>query len=172
VDAESDSLCVPRFPPACGDSAEQLELAEVCHLKQRYAAAARFFADAYASQPQLSAVSAAGQRYSAACAAALAGCGQGRDAASLDAKDRSRLRSQALAWLRTDLTALQDLLPKAPKQARSSFGQTLGHWQTDPDLACVRDQAALAKLPEAERKEWANLWTEVAALSVKASSKK
>jgi hypothetical protein len=51
-------------------------------------------------------------------------------------------------------------------------GQTLLHWQTDPDLAGVRDQALLAKLPEAERQEWAKLWAEVAALLVKAGPKK
>ena len=39
--------------------------------------------------------------------------------------------------------------------------QTLQHWKVDPDLAGVRDAAALAKLPEAERKEWRTLWAEV-----------
>ena len=31
----------------------------------------------------------------------------------------------------------------------------------DPDLAGVRDVAALAALPEAERDEWRALWVEV-----------
>ena len=52
------------------------------------------------------------------------------------------------------------------------MGQTLLHWQTDPDLAGVRDKSALAKLPEAERPEWAKLWADVAALLVKAGPKK
>ena len=38
------------------------------------------------------------------------------------------------------------------------------HWQNDGDLAGIRDEAALAKLPEAERKEWQGLWGDVKAL--------
>jgi hypothetical protein len=36
--------------------------------------------------------------------------------------------------------------------------KTLHHWQQDSDLAGVRDPAALAKMPEAERAEWQKLW--------------
>jgi hypothetical protein len=39
----------------------------------------------------------------------------------------------------------------------------------DPDLAGVRDLGALAKLPEAERTEWATLWGEVGGLLAKAA---
>src|SRR5215472_4056243 len=42
-------------------------------------------------------------RYNAANAAALAGCGQGEDAAKLNDNERTRLRQQALTWLRADL---------------------------------------------------------------------
>jgi hypothetical protein len=34
-------------------------------------------------------------------------------------------------------------------------------WETDPDLSSVRDPAALAKLPEAERQKWQKLWQDV-----------
>jgi hypothetical protein len=44
------------------------------------------------------------------------------------------------------------------------------HWQSDPDLACVRDQAALDNLPEAERKRWQELWGDVATLGDQASA--
>jgi hypothetical protein len=44
----------------------------------------------------------------------------------------------------------------------------LKHSQQDSDLASVRDAAALAKLPEAERAEWNKLWAEVEALLKKA----
>ena len=40
----------------------------------------------------------------------------------------------------------------------------LSHWKVDPDLVSIRDPAALAKLPEAERQEWQKLWSEVDAL--------
>ena len=38
------------------------------------------------------------------------------------------------------------------------------HWQEDPDFAGVRDTAAVAKLPEAERAAWQTLWADVAEL--------
>jgi hypothetical protein len=37
----------------------------------------------------------------------------------------------------------------------------LRHWQKDTDLAGVREQRALAKLPDAERKQWQQFWGEV-----------
>jgi hypothetical protein len=43
------------------------------------------------------------------------------------------------------------------------------HWLGDPDFAGVRDAQALAKLPEEERKDWLQLWEEVAALRHKAA---
>ena len=38
------------------------------------------------------------------------------------------------------------------------------HWQKDPDLAGIRDQEALAKLPPEERAAYERLWADVAAL--------
>ena len=46
--------------------------------------------------------------------------------------------------------------------------RTLKHWQEDTDLVGLRDAAALAKLPEAERAEWQKLWAEVESLRKKA----
>jgi hypothetical protein len=42
-------------------------------------------------------------------------------------------------------------------------------WQSDADLAGVRGGAALAKLPEGERKQWVKLWADVAALRERAA---
>ena len=47
--------------------------------------------------------------------------------------------------------------------------QRLAHWQQDTDLASVRDQEGLAKLPEDERQQWRRLWDDVAALLVRAA---
>ena len=44
------------------------------------------------------------------------------------------------------------------------LGPSLGHWRADPDLASVRDPAALAKLPDAESEQWQRLWADVAAM--------
>ena len=50
--------------------------------------------------------------------------------------------------------------------------KALRHWQTDPDLAGVRDKAALEKLPDAERADWEKLWSDVAELLKKVVEKK
>jgi hypothetical protein len=45
------------------------------------------------------------------------------------------------------------------------------HWQRDPDLAGLRDEAALARLPEADQKAWRTFWAEVATLLKRAQGK-
>src|SRR5437763_2953473 len=51
------------------------------------------------TKPALAADPRTSVHYNAACAAALAGCGQGKDADQSDEKERGRLRRQALDWL-------------------------------------------------------------------------
>jgi hypothetical protein len=41
---------------------------------------------------------------------------------------------------------------------------TVAVWQTDPALTSVREPAALAKLPDAERAEWQRLLADVTAI--------
>jgi tetratricopeptide (TPR) repeat protein len=142
------------------DVAEYLQFAEICALKGQYAAAACLSADAFAAKPQLAHDVKAGLRYNAACAAARAATGQGTDAATLDAKGRGRWRQQALNWLRADLALMTRL-----QQDGQAVGWSLAPWQTDLALASVRDRAALAKLPDAERAQWQRLWADVAASS-------
>jgi hypothetical protein len=48
--------------------------------------------------------------------------------------------------------------------------KALRHWQRDTDLAGLRDPAALANLPDAERTDWQKLWADVAALLRKAEA--
>src|SRR5262249_35092935 len=96
--------------------------------------------------------------------------GQGEDAGKLDDRERARLRKQALDWLKADLTAWSKLLDSGPHQARPSFVQTLRHWQKDADLAGLRDETPLAKLPAEEQKAWPQLWADVAALLKKAEA--
>jgi tetratricopeptide (TPR) repeat protein len=150
------------------DAAEQVSLAGLCLLKKRYTDATRFFAGAFKAQPQLADDLQAGHRYNAACAAALAAAGQGGDAARLDDKDRASLRQQALGWLRADLALWGKQAERGTPQTRAAVQKTLQHWQEDADLARLRDAAALAKLPEAERAEWQKLWADVEATLNKA----
>jgi hypothetical protein len=64
------------------------------------------------------------------------------------------------------------LLESANAQQRGVIAQTLQHWKDDTDLAGVREPAALAKLPEAERKAWPARWREVETLLAKAKEAK
>jgi hypothetical protein len=109
-----------------------------------------------------------GLSYSAARAAALAGCGQGKDAGQLGVDERTRFRNQALTWLRPHLAAWRNLLDKEPNKV-AAVQRTLHHWQQDADLAGVRDADALRKLPEAERGDWQRFWQEVEALAKRAA---
>jgi hypothetical protein len=69
--------------------------------KTLYAAAARYFAEAFDHDAKLA--DGPWHRYNAACFAALAGCGHGKDADKLDDQELARLRKQAIAWLRAHL---------------------------------------------------------------------
>jgi serine/threonine-protein kinase len=78
------------------------------------------------------------------------GAGQGSLETRLGEQERVGLRRQALDWLRACL----ELKTKLLKEGKAmSWGWMLSDWQTDPALASVRDQAALTKLPNAEREK-------------------
>jgi tetratricopeptide (TPR) repeat protein len=171
LDAKLPSILTGEAKPANTD--ECVELALVCVLyKKLNRAGADLFARAFAEQPQLAEDLGPQHRYNAACAAALAGCGQGKDADQSDARERTRLRRQALDWLRADLAAWGRLLEKEPDKTAPVLAATMQHWQQDTDLAGVRGQEALAKLPEAERQEWPRLWNDVAEMLKRAQAKK
>jgi serine/threonine-protein kinase len=145
------------------DSAsDALALARWCQLKRLHAAATRFAAVAL-SEPQVGGNLARGERYNAACNAALAASGQGEDVDKLNDMEKSQLRKHALTWLRAELTDLAKKLEADPTQA-GDVRHKLQWWQTHPDLAGVRDTKALDRLPEGERKDWQTLWADVAHL--------
>jgi tetratricopeptide (TPR) repeat protein/serine/threonine protein kinase len=148
------------------DAAEQLALADLSQrYKKRYVAAVRFYKDAFvAGAPLISS-----RAFNAARAAALAAAGQGVDADKLDAKEKTRLRQQALTWLRANLEEYAKQLEDADAKTRRAVQQSLQHWQKDPDLGSVRGQEALAKLPEVERAAWQQLWADVEKLLKKAA---
>jgi serine/threonine-protein kinase len=146
-------------------AAEALQLALLCQRhKQLHAAASRLFADAFAAEPKLAEDLDAQHCYNAACSAALAAAGQGKDADKLDAQERARWRKQALDWLRADLQAWRKILDQGKPPQRAAALQALRHWQQDADLAGLRDEKALAGLPGDERDACRKLWADVAAL--------
>jgi serine/threonine protein kinase/Flp pilus assembly protein TadD len=160
LDAGLPALLEGRQQPK--DADERLGVARLCQFHKRlFAAAARWYGEAFAAQPGLADNLSSNHRYDAACAAAMAGCGQGEDRNRIDASEHARLRRQSLDWLRADLTAWNRLMAKEPGKAGPAAGQQLARWLKDTDLAGVRGPEALAKLPEGERGDWQKLWADV-----------
>jgi tetratricopeptide (TPR) repeat protein len=160
LDGRLAAILEGKAQPA--SAGEQLQLATMCRqYKGFYSAAAGFFAAAFAEQPLLAENLKAAHRYHAACAAALAGCGRGEDAAKLDDKERARLRKQAYDWLRADLALWVKQISTAEPSDRAAIAKTLRSWQTDAAFSGVRDEEPLARLPEQERADWQKLWAEV-----------
>jgi hypothetical protein len=154
------------------DASERLRLAWVALRPSRgqYAVAARLYAEAFAARGARADL-VAGHRYNAACASALAAAGKGKGAATLTDKERARLRGQALDCLKADLTTWGKLAD-GPAEQRLRVRQTLTRWRADADLTGVRDQDALAKLPEDERAKWRELWSEVDGLLKRVGARK
>jgi serine/threonine protein kinase/Flp pilus assembly protein TadD len=155
------------------DAAERLKLAYMCQapFKGHYAASCLLYAKAFADDPKRADDLKAQHRYNAACAAAKAGSGQGKDAEQSDDKERGRLRRQALDWLRADLTAYRRMLEQQPQKAAPMVRQRMRHWQLDTDFASVRGPDALARLPDTERTAWQQLWADVANTLARAEGK-
>jgi serine/threonine-protein kinase len=156
--------------PAAG---EWLEFAGLCSQYKRFAAgAAHCYGEAFAAKPELGEDLEHQHRYNAARAAALAGCGRGKDDPPPDEAARACWRKQALDWLRADLTLWAKRLDSGKPEARAAVQQALRHWRRDPDLAGLRDKDALSRLPEAEREVYLELWDAVDALLLRARSRK
>ncbi len=108
------------------DNAERLELAFICLSNRKFGVAAlRLYEEAFAADAKLTDDWRRPHRYNAACAAALAGCGLGKDADQLDDRERARLRRQALAWLRADLQAWGHQLDQSPDNASPLVAQKM-----------------------------------------------
>jgi Flp pilus assembly protein TadD len=151
-----------KLKPA--DATEMLGFAQLCYEKKLQNASARFWSQAFQAQPKLADDMQPQNRYNAACAAALAGSGQGKDVPAPDEATKAQWRKQALEWLRADLAFWTRQVETGPPQARQFVAQTLQHWKADTDLAGIRDEAALAKLPADEQKACRALWSEVDAI--------
>jgi hypothetical protein len=92
----------------------------------------------------------------------MAGCGRGRDADDLDEESRLGFRRQARDWMRAELEARRRLLEQERENAGGTVAHDLQRWLRNNHFAGVRGPEALARLPEAERQAWHQLWTDVA----------
>jgi tetratricopeptide (TPR) repeat protein/tRNA A-37 threonylcarbamoyl transferase component Bud32 len=97
-------------------------------------------------------------RHDAACANVQTATGPVPEEARRGEPERADKRRQALDWLRANLELTVRL-----RNDGEVLAWSLATWLSDPALATVRDAAALAKLPDAERESWQRLWQDVAA---------
>jgi serine/threonine-protein kinase len=143
-------------------------LAEWCLKYQRLpVTAVGFYQAAFSAQPSLAEDLEAADRLDAACAAALAGCGVGAESAALSGERRATLRRQALDWLTADYNAWADRHRLARPADRTVVATAVRSWQRNENLAGVRDEPALSRLPADERRAWQALWARVATLAAR-----
>jgi tetratricopeptide (TPR) repeat protein len=137
-----------------------LALAQTLQGQQKHAEAVDAFREAFRLGPTDAGPA---DRLRAAASAALAGCGRDRSR-DLAPRRLRQLRRQALRWLAEDLLAWAARLARGAQDTPGLLRSTVGAWQADPQLDCVRHPDALAELPEGERPVWRQFWHEVAEL--------
>jgi hypothetical protein len=151
------------------NEADRLQMAQRAYDKALHRTAAKLWGEALEANAQLGADRGTQHRYNAACSAALAGCDKGKDDPPPSDLEKSNLRHQALDWLKAELDVWAKLLETAGKDQRGAIAQALEHWKEDADLAGIRDDDELTRLPESQREAYLKLWAEVDALLEKAS---
>jgi serine/threonine-protein kinase len=140
---------------------EVAEFAEVAFKLRRYAASAQWYAEAFRAKPALAQDLNAAHRYSAARAAAMAGAGKGEDQPPRDERARGKWRQQALDWLQAELAVRTKQVKSGSAKAKFDVRKALEGWKLDRELAGIRDEAAMAALPESEHKACRALWAAV-----------
>ena len=66
----------------------------------------------------------------------------------------------------------QDPRRRPGRDLKAIVAPTLQHWKADTDLAGIRDEKELAKLPEEERADFQQLWKDVDQLLTRAAGSK
>jgi serine/threonine protein kinase/Flp pilus assembly protein TadD len=184
LDGKLPAIAAGKVHPA--SPSEALAFAEVAFYRRWYATSARLYRNVLAIDRKFS-FTVRGRRYSAACAAARAGCVRGEGPAKPTEEEQAKFRKQSLWWLTTELDvwaviegrgaappalavgARGEMWPVFPAREGGAAHPALilgelRHWRADPDLACVREEAELKKLPETEQADWRKLWADHAAL--------
>jgi eukaryotic-like serine/threonine-protein kinase len=158
-------LAGQKQPP---EATTQRALAEWC-LKhgRRPSAAASYYAAVLLAKPSLVDDLEVGNRFDAACAAALAGSGIGEDSAKLEVGRREVWRRQALDWLTAEYDAWAERHRLGKPGDRTVVAASVRSWQQNEYLAGVRDEQALVRLPSQERRTWQRFWARVATLAAR-----
>ncbi len=140
---------------------ERAALARLCRIRQLHAASARLWDETFSKSPRYAEDPNTGYRFAAACSAALAATGQGQEVPLTDQPVRDRLRKKAIDWLEADLTLCAAMIETGSYPERSAIPTRLSYWRVVPDLAGVRDPAALADIPADEHRRCTALWSRV-----------
>src|SRR5262249_106381 len=144
------------------DAAEAIRFAKQSTKNRHYALATKHYRDAFAKDAKLGDNLDLGHRYNAACFAVLAPEAKGDEVEKMVAERRPQLRQDALKWLQADLAAWTKRVVDGSDADRKAAARKLQAWLRDTDLTWVRD-GDLANLSAVERRDWQQLWTDVAA---------
>jgi serine/threonine protein kinase/tetratricopeptide (TPR) repeat protein len=185
---EAEALIMPNLPGLVQGTAkpanneERFALAGSCQFAGRWYDAARWYSDALANDPAWIKAREAdcldrahsgkpflrvdelaySCRYPWARCAVMSAGDVGKNGADLNETERARMRGLAREWLLSDLEVWKKVLELNPTTGREIVNQQLIRWQSDPDLAGVREASKLEKLPPDERRDFAKLWDAVA----------
>jgi serine/threonine-protein kinase len=138
---------------------ERIAFTGYCHANGLNLAASKLYSEVFSSDSSIEYSHQMDYRLKAARAAALAGCGIGKDSQRLSAAEKRKWRDQARTWLTSDLASLTGTSNTTSGKAATN-GQ-LCTWRTDRDLANVRDASKLQSLDSQERDQWLAFWVDV-----------
>jgi serine/threonine-protein kinase len=124
-------------------------VALVAHYTRRHLLAARLFERAFEMDESLSMMGSPPVGFRAACSAASAG--------------ESPWRERALVWMQEQVRFVRSRLAAGAADPRLT-ALSAYWWLHTPELAPVRQETSLTRLPAAEQKAWKALWKEVRAL--------
>jgi serine/threonine-protein kinase len=141
------------------DNDERMALLGVCTFDDLYGKCAQLWMETLSDASQ----SLDAHLEDAARAAAIAGTGQGKDAARFTDEDRVRWREAAVTLLSRRIDGLEGELNSAAAPT-SAIRKSLLALQQSPDLAPLRDPAAVARLPKTEQDRCTTLWSHIRTL--------
>ena len=144
-------------------------MGRVCLNRGLPVAAVRFFREGFVAEPGLLD---GANALDAVTAAVWAAFGRGEDALRLPDAERERHRHQAYDWLRAEFRLWQGRANGATEKGQAAIRQAMTQRLLNVDLALLRDEKELAKLPETEQANWRKLWSEIEALRKQVQSKR